>query len=84
MGKLEALRVYVDIFLHNHPDGASREAREWMEQTDIGPADAAALARKGYTPATALARIEAAPVRWEDERDAEAAIDAMLYGPDVT
>lgn len=81
MDKLRALRLYAEAYRARRPAGTSREAREWMEQTDIEHGDTAAeLANKGYTPGMVVARMEAADDKGQDP---DAAVDAMLYGPDV-
>ncbi|WP_431977606.1 hypothetical protein [Micromonospora haikouensis] len=80
MSFMGALLAYADRF--TAAGGVRADARAWLEGTDVSPEDAAALAAKGYTPETAAARIAAAPVKYDDERDVEGAVDAMLYGPD--
>lgn len=80
MDKLRARSDYVAAYLAARPDGTSREAREWMEQTGLAAETAAELAGKGWTPATVAARMETAD---DDGLDPDAAVDAMLYGPDA-
>ncbi|MER7166731.1 hypothetical protein ABT336_11800 [Micromonospora sp. NPDC000207] len=79
MGKLEAAVAYRERFLA--AGGSSgKNGRAW-QLAGINPRDAAELESKGYTPEAVKARIDAQPIKWGDERDAEAAIDAMLDGP---
>lgn len=82
MSKLRALSAYIGDYMANRPEGTARDAREWMEKTGVNAADATRLAAKGYTPEQVAARAEAAYLRG-DERDADRAVDSMLYGPDA-
>lgn len=76
--------IFFELYLRNRPTATPDEIAEWWDKVDVGGETAAELAGKGYTPDLVVARIAAAPVRWEDQRDEEAAVDAMLYGPDVS
>lgn len=80
MGRVRAIVEYGTEYLREYPEGSRKDARDWLEATGLAARTAAELARMGWTPATVAARMEAAPVRWEDERDAEDAVDAMLFG----
>jgi hypothetical protein len=80
MGRLETLSAYIRDFMASRPDGSAREAREWMEQTEVDAGTAAALANNGYTPGVVAAKMAEAYERG-DERDADRVVDQMLHGP---
>jgi hypothetical protein len=59
---------------------ATAEAKQWRE-VGISADDAATLANKGWTAAAVAERLANAPERYSDERDQEAELDQLLYGP---
>ncbi|MDG4795082.1 hypothetical protein [Micromonospora sp. WMMD1082] len=81
MSLLNEVIAYRERYLRAGDTDASR-VRAWLD-IKVGPEDAVLLEGKGYTPETVAARIADAPVRYGDERDAEAAIDKMVYGPAI-
>ncbi|PZG17820.1 hypothetical protein C1I95_14825 [Micromonospora craterilacus] len=81
MSLLSAVSAYRDRYLRAGGTDA-RTVRAWLD-TEVSPEDAVRLEAKGHTPQAVAAEIAAAPVRWDDERDAEAVIDRLLLGPAI-